>query len=171
MLAELITRLSATARRNRFLGFAHLSATQLDQMGSVDFRRQLALVATIQVQGAERVIADARYGVDEDGETAEFALVVDEQWQRQGVATRALRLLTRAALKEGVRYLRGEVLHTNVPMLTMLQRSGFSLSPDPEDRSVIQAFKQLKEADGEEPPARPGRLAWQAWRRPLPEAL
>ena len=94
LLAELVAGLSPAARRNRFFGAVNLSLARLHQMACVDYQQQLGLVITTQVGGSERLVADARYCVEAGGgDGAEFALMVDERWQRQGLGQWALQAL------------------------------------------------------------------------------
>lgn len=87
LLGELIGRLSSNSRRNRFHAAVNrLSAAQLRQMSCVDYQQHMALVITTAKHGQEQVIAEARYFVDEPGQggIAQFAIMVDDRWQRRG---------------------------------------------------------------------------------------
>ncbi len=158
-LTELVSRLSPGARRNRFHGAMTLSASHLLQMCCVDHINHLALVVTATVQGEEQLIADARYCLDDDGEGAEFALLVDESWQRHGIGGWALRTLQRGAAQAGLRWLQGDVLHDNAPMLALAQRCGFALSPDPQDERLMKAQHRLGAVTAESPRPR-GMWSW-----------
>ena len=142
LIGELMLGLSPAARRQRFHGVVKLSAARLLQMSCIDYARQLALVVTAHVDGAERVIADARYCVGDD-ETAEFALVVDERWQRQGIGSWALAALQQAATAAGVNTLQGAVQSSNAAMLALAQHCGFGCSDDPEDDMRVCVAVQL----------------------------
>ena len=63
-LAALLTGLSPQARRNRFHGGLNFSVAQRAQWSQADSERQRALVVKARVNGVERLIAEARYGVD-----------------------------------------------------------------------------------------------------------
>lgn len=143
LLARLVDELTPVTRRNRFHGAIGLSPDQLRQMSALDYRNHLALVVTTEVDGAEQLIADTRYVVDPSGRGAEFALVVADGWQRQGVGAWAMQSLQRAATNAGLQWLHGEVLHGNLPMLGLMQRCGFALSPHAEDDQLINAQQRL----------------------------
>lgn len=160
LLGQLVSGLSPAARRNRFHGAMKLSAERLQQLSRVDYQRQLALVVTTVVDGIEHLIADARYVVQADGaEGAEFAVMVDERWQRRGVAHWALHALQQAASQAGLRRLHGGVLAGNTPMLSLMQRCGYETAPHPEEQGVVKAQRRL-DAAHPVPAARRGRLAW-----------
>lgn len=142
LIGELMVGLSPAARRQRFHGAVKLSAARLMQMSCIDYARQLALVVTAHVDGTERVIADARYCVGDD-QTAEFALVVDERWQRQGIGAWALAALQHAASAAGVNTLQGAVQSSNAAMLALAQHCGFGCTDDPEDDQRVSVAVQL----------------------------
>ena len=85
LLSEFLMAQSADARRNRFHVALRPSPRLCWQMSQVEYRRQLALAVCSLAHGVEQLVADARYCVADDGRSAEFALMVDERWQRQGV--------------------------------------------------------------------------------------
>ena len=143
LLGVLVAGLSPQARRNRFHGAVHPSAASLQQMSCVDYEHQLALVVTTQVNGCETLIADARYCVADGDDCAEFAVMVDERWQRHGIGAWTMRSLQRVASHAGLHWLQGEVLQANTPMLALMRRHGFVLSPDPDDECLVCAQRRL----------------------------
>jgi acetyltransferase len=127
-LGEMITSMSATSRRRRFHGAVNgASAGLLARMTCIDYRQQMALVVTCPEGDGETVVADARFVVDAEG-SAEFGVAVADHWQRRGVGGRALRGLFNAAGRHGLRWLHGQVLDDNLPMLALTQRMGFVAS-------------------------------------------
>jgi acetyltransferase len=143
LLERMLDGLAPETRRSRFHGAIRLSSNQLLQLSSVDYRSHLAMVVTTEADGTEQLIADARYVVDPGGEGAEFALVVADRWQCQGVGAWAMQSLQRAAANAGLHWLHGDVLNDNPPMLSLMKRCGFALSPDAEDGHVVKARRRL----------------------------
>lgn len=169
LLGALVNRLSAAARRNRFHGVVKLSPASLAYMACVDYRSHLALVISTLVDGVESLVADARYVVQADGLAAEFALMVDDAWQHQGMGTWALRSLQQAAAQAGVRQLHGGVMEANTPMLDLAQRCGFARCPAGDDAGVLCIQRMLgpdTERAGTPMPARRRLLRWWPQRRP-----
>jgi acetyltransferase len=141
LLGNLIERASQAARYNRFHSAVRsLPADVLQGMTHVDYRRQLALVVTTRLAGEEIIVADVRYVVEqgEQTEQAEFAILVDDQFQRLGLGMRAMAALGAAAYAAGIRCLYGSVLGGNSAMLALTRRCGFSRAADPEDRRLVQ---------------------------------
>jgi len=141
-LGAMFRRLSRMAHYHRFHGArAHPTDDELRWMTQVDRRRHVALVVTTQAadDAGELIVADVRYVADADGRGAEFAIVVDDAWQRQGLGERALRALVDTGRRIGLRELHGGVLDGNAPMLSLARRCGFQLACDAEEWGVMRA--------------------------------
>ena len=145
LLAAFVSRLSRGARSQRFHATTSaLAAGQLAQMAQIDYRHHLGFVVTLSEHGEETVIADARYVVDDhEHACGDFALVVDDAWQRRGIGTRALQALAEAAHRRGLRWLRGDVREDNQAMVALAQRCGFMRMPHPEDEALVRVEKPL----------------------------
>ena len=165
LLSAFLLAQSAGARRNRFHAGVNPSPSLCRQMSHVDYRRQLALVVCTLANGVERLVAEARYSVADDGHSAEFALMVDERWQRRGVGAWALRALQLAATRAGLTWLEGEVLQGNQPMLRLAQRCGFACIPDPWDERLVRVQRRLvgMEAGADSPRNTPRPLGLWRW--------
>ena len=170
LLAGLVARLSAAGRRNRFHGAVNLGAAQLQRMSRIDYKRELAFVITACQGATECVVADARYCIDADAQGAEFALMVDERWQRLGLGCWAMQALRDAAQAAGLTWLHGEVLSDNAPMRALMQRCGLCCTADPEDDRLVQVQLRLGHASALQASAsaraRRGVLAWLSRRLP-----
>ena len=157
-----VAALSRQSRRNRFHGAVNgLGAAQAARMTQVDYHEQMAFVATV-IEGEgddehEVLVADARYAIAADRETAEFAVVVADAWAGLGLARRLLALLGQSARRAGLRWLRGDVLAANHAMLGLMQRCGFCVVAHPDDAGLMVAEHSV---EGMQPP-RPGHVA--AW--------
>ncbi len=77
----------------------------------------------------------APYHLDPETATAEFALVVSDAYQRQGLGRHLMQHLIDIA-QHGVQRLVGQVLAENTPMLHLMQSLGFSSSHAVEDQVV-----------------------------------
>ena len=152
-LAALIARLSPSARRNRFHGAVQVSVDDARKMCCLEGIREVAFVVTAKESGVECVVADARYCVDKntdavESDSAEFAVMVDERWQRRGLGGWAMAALTDAAQTAGLHWLHGEVLSTNLPMLRLMRCCGLCCTPDAEDDGLVQVQERLGLAGG-----------------------
>lgn len=164
-LQALVARQSPAARRNRFhAALRALPERHALQMCRIDPRSGAAFVIALAGPDGEQIVGDVRY-VAEAGAArlAEFTIMVDERWQRQGLGTRGMRALVGAARCAGLGGLHGSVLAGNAPMLGLMQHCRFSCQPDPADEGLMRAetawSADVPDAAG---PARPGRALW--WR-------
>jgi acetyltransferase len=150
LLSAMMARLSAQTKYNRFHGTVNnLTSTHLRYMSCVDQQRHVAFVLTTLQNGEEHIIADARYVVDENAadESAEFAIMVEDQWQRFGLAKHAMQALTTAASNNGLRWLHGDVLAENCPMLALMEHCHFCCTPDRNDGKMVHAEISLHAAN------------------------
>lgn len=144
LLGSFLTGLSRQTRFERFMGAVNMpTPTLIEQLTQVDFRHHQAFVVTHTSSGSETMVADARFVVDADAETAEFAIVVDDRWQGHGVGAHLLHLLAEAAARRGLRWLRGDVRDDNQRMLRLMKRCGFFRAPHPDDDGMVQGIKLL----------------------------
>ena len=66
---------------------------QLARLTQIDYHRDMALVAVLGHGDEEEVIGVSRYMLLPDMKTAEFALVVQDQYQGQGLGARLMNSL------------------------------------------------------------------------------
>ena len=151
LLGNLMSRLSPSARRNRFHGAINkVPAQWLDRMTCVDHERHVAFVMTTTQNGHELIIADARYFVNKEGpgDSAEFAVVVDESWQRRGLGGRAMQALASTAADAGLRWLQGDVLADNQSMLALMRKCNFCCTPNLYEDGLVIAQTSLSTDSG-----------------------
>lgn len=128
-----VAALSPATRRNRFHAAINgIGALQAAQMTNIDYQGQMAFVASV-IEGEGRdehevLVADARYSIAEDEQSAEFAIVVADGWGGLGLAKQLMALLGRCARRAGLQWLRGEVLAANEKMLGLMQCCGFRVA-------------------------------------------
>lgn len=134
--------LSPQTRYERAFSHRGLLPGELRKLVRFDVRREIALlVATADAE--QRIVAVARLKKSPDGHGCEFALVVGDAWQRQGVGGRLLRRLLAVARTAGIDTVTGHTLSTNTPMKALARALGFTLAPDPDDGTVTLLTLQL----------------------------
>ena len=109
----------------------------------IDYDPEMALVAVIETAGGETQIGVARYAINVDGESCEFALVVADAWQGRGVGSRLMRALMDAARHKGLETIEGFVLHNNEKMLKLMRHLGFEIQTSAEDPALKHVVKRL----------------------------
>ena len=134
--AEFLRRLSPQTLYERVFSHRKLRRGELNQLVQFDVRREIALLAAVQRDGGEDVLAVARLKKGGGGTQCEFAIVVSDHAQRQGIGERLLRNLLAVAQRAGIRHVTGHTLSTNTPMKALCRKLGFSAQPDPDDATV-----------------------------------
>jgi RimJ/RimL family protein N-acetyltransferase len=120
-LAAALGRLSAQSIRRRFLAAKpSLSHAELRYLTEVDGTDHLALVAVLE-DDPERVAGVARcVRLEPGGDVAEFAIVVGDSLQRQGLGTVLATALADAACRVGIRRFAATTLADNVAVQALL---------------------------------------------------
>ena len=140
LLQAFVRRLCARSRRFRFFAaLAELSAAQLDRFVNVDPIRNLALVALSRRKEGAAIVAEARYALTQEGDKAEFAIAVADEFQGRGLGRYLVKRLLTTAWRRGVRRLFGEIKSDNRAMLGLAMQLGFRLRGSLEDESVVIA--------------------------------
>ena len=128
--------LSEQSRYMRFMQhLAELTPRLVRQFTQIDDTREMALVALDDASGDEAIVGIARYvaETEREGERAEFAIVIADSWQRNGLGRALMELLIDGARRRGLRILVGSILAVNTPMRALATAVGFALHTDPND--------------------------------------
>ena len=137
--------LSEETRYFRFMRMLNeLSPEMLVRFTQIDYDREMAFIALFTPQDGEEIeVGVTRYSLEPDGESAEFALVVADEWHGHGVGSHLLEMLIDYARQRGVRQLFGEVLLQNVPMRQLAARTGFSEQVLESDEDTVRISRRL----------------------------
>jgi len=139
-----VRALSPQAKRFRFMGAVNeLSPEMLARFTQIDYRREMALVAI--TEGAKGPVQQgvARYVINPDNTSCEFAIVVSDAVQHQGIGTRLMKALMEAARDHGVSVIEGTVLRQNTAMLQLMKELGFAESRSVGDPDVVTVERWL----------------------------
>lgn len=130
-IAKAFGQLDRESVYTRFFAYKNeLSAADLARIDTMDFVRDVVLVATIRFAGDETVIASGRYVAHAapDGTlVAEVAFTVEEDYHGLGIAGRLLTHLIAIARASGIARFEAEVLPGNKAMLAVFTRSGLPM--------------------------------------------
>ncbi|MEJ2576476.1 MAG: bifunctional acetate--CoA ligase family protein/GNAT family N-acetyltransferase, partial [Gammaproteobacteria bacterium] len=139
-----VRNLSPEAKYFRFMsGLSELSEEMLVRFTQLDYHRELALIAVVGEPGAETELGVARYVINPDGLSCEFAIVVADAWQRRGIGSRLLGALMEAARQRGFREMTGEILSSNRHMLELVTNLGFQVHSRSDDPSIKRVSRPL----------------------------
>jgi len=139
-----VRELSPKAKYFRFMqALRELTPEMLIRFTQIDYDREMAFIAVVEPEGKELEVGVARYATNPDGESCEFALVVDDEWQHKGIGSRLMNILITTAKTRGFKTMEGEILADNREMLSLVDRLGFSTSISKDDPHIVNAIKQL----------------------------
>ncbi len=145
MEQEFVRNLSEQSKYFRFMqAIDELSPQMLARFTQIDYSREMGLISVVHdVEGREKQIGVARYSINPDGRSCEFAIVVADEWQRQGIAHLLMQQLLAAARSHGLQLMEGDVLTTNHDMLTLAAKLGFSIVNGSQDPDVVHVALRL----------------------------
>jgi len=96
----------------------------------------LGIVATVPATDGIDIVGTAIFVLGGDPSTCEFAITIAADYGGAGLGRTILTALIDAAKQRGLMEMEGFVLASNKPMLRLAARVGFSVSIDPDDRSI-----------------------------------
>lgn len=139
-----VRELSPQSKYFRFMqGLNELTQQMLVRFTQLDYHRELALIAVLEQADKETELGVARYVMNPDGESCEFALVVADSWQHKGIGSHLMNALIEAARQRGIKIMDGEILTNNQPMQKLAENFGFSVKTIPDDPGVRAVSKRL----------------------------
>ncbi len=148
-LQRLIYGMSAESRFLRFFErmsrFPHRKAQELT---AVDYEGDMAIVAIVERDGAEEIIAAGHYMLSPRTGMAEVAFMVADEYHNRHIASFLLKYLIQIAREHGVKGFFASVLLQNKAMVKVFLKSGYEVKIedlDGEYRVTFTFDKPLKE--------------------------
>jgi acetyltransferase len=137
--------LSARTGYLRLLSGRQPTPAELERWTDVDPAREIAIIALAAEGGTEQQLGVARCALDDEEPTRwDFAIVVGDAWQGQGLGEALLRRLVQCADESGVPALSSIVLAENRRMLALAQRLGFAVRREPGGATVMRIERRLR---------------------------
>jgi len=117
---------------------------RLIRMCFLDYDREMAMLAerTDPATGKHEILAIGRMSKLRGTNSAEVALIVRDQFQRQGLGIELIRRLIKIARDERLASLQAYMLQENIEMQGLMRKLGFQLSVS-EDPAVLYALLTL----------------------------
>ena len=146
--AEMFTLLSKETVYFRFFGYVpHVTHELLTRFTQIDYDREMAIIAEIQekpgspprMAGVVRLVGDAW------NENAEYAIVVADPWQGQGLGSKMTDFILEIAKERGIRKIYASVLSNNEGMIGIFQRKGFNFRQEGYEAYYVEL--DLEKAD------------------------
>jgi len=139
--------LSARSRYNRFLGaMSELPQLVLDHFTHVGLDEGFTVIATMQVDGFETIVGEARYAFHADDSSLEFGLSIEDRWQGHGIGSALMKNLECRAAALGATRLFGDTLRSNQSMMALARKSGHAFVQHPDDWKLVRFQKAINVA-------------------------
>ncbi len=154
LFTALFKSLSPTTIYYRFFGtLKELNPEMLARFTQIDYDREIALVAIDEESETDTMLGVARIIGDADGRTGEFAVLVGDAWQGQGIGGNLLEKCLSIAEKQGFKTVHGIVLQENRNMLALGKKLGFEAKKDLDagDNRLVIHFEGKRSASETSP--------------------
>ncbi|KOR36980.1 MULTISPECIES: bifunctional acetyl-CoA hydrolase/transferase family protein/GNAT family N-acetyltransferase [Planktothricoides] len=140
LLKEFFYSLSDRSLSRRFMSMRKdMPHKMLQDLAVINFTNEMVILAILSDQQKEEIIGIGQYAIDPEAHSAEVALVIQDEYQHQGLGTELLKYLTYLAKKQGLLGFTAEVLLENRPMLHLFEKMGFDVT-----RRMSEGVYQLK---------------------------
>ncbi|ROV54055.1 bifunctional acetate--CoA ligase family protein/GNAT family N-acetyltransferase [Neisseria chenwenguii] len=137
---QFVRNLSPEARYTRFMAQTNeLPPATLARFSNLDWFSEGAFVTENSdglIIGVSRI---ARLSRDE----CEFGITLAESARGSGLAPILMQHIIALATQQGYQSISAEILKKNTAMLKLAEKSGFTLTPSPDDKTLVQAKRSL----------------------------
>ena len=135
---ELIESLSEESMRYRFFYIIKdLTHDMLTRFCNIDYDREMAITAEYSSDGKKRNVGVGRLIIKSSGETGEFAILVADDFQNNGLGLKLSDMLVDIAVQKGLESIYGVVLNNNMKMISLAKRLGFTIERLSHEESKI----------------------------------
>lgn len=144
-LQRCFRRLSPEDIRRRFLhAMSELPAPMARRLCQIDPSRETALVLMDDAVVPAEIRGVGRIFVDEPTDSAEFSVLVEQQWSRLGLGAALMQRLVDDSRRRGLSELWGYVLLENRPMLDLCRELGFERQLLPSEPGTARVSLRLR---------------------------
>jgi acyl-CoA hydrolase/RimJ/RimL family protein N-acetyltransferase len=141
MMRRLFYDFSDDAKYLRYFAkIATMPHREMQKYVNIDYESILSIVGVITRDRTERIIAEARYARDPEGDSYETAFIVDEEFQGRGIAAFMLDYLINIATERGIKALSATVLPHNSRMLRVFGKARIKPETKTEDGLIELKF-------------------------------
>jgi acyl-CoA hydrolase/GNAT superfamily N-acetyltransferase len=111
-----------------FHSVSSMPHAKMQEYVNVDWTQTLSIVGLVGEEGKGRIIAEARYIKIPGSPFAEMVFVVDEKYQRFGIASFLYQMLIRLAKEQGIKGFMAEVLFSNIGIMKVFRKGGLPVT-------------------------------------------
>ena len=135
---EMVNKASRESLYYRFFGYVpKITHEFLIRFTQIDYDREMAIVAVVNnANGEEEMIGVVRIVGDPWGEAAEYAILVADEWQGQGLGSQMTDYILEIGKDMGLKQIYASVLSSNKGMINLFKRKGFTI-----EREDFETYK------------------------------
>jgi GNAT superfamily N-acetyltransferase len=149
-LQAYVRSLSPRSRNKRFLGaLSELPRSVLDDFVALGRNDRYSLIGMMDRDGAESIVAEARYALDRITGRVEFGVSVHDRLHGHGIGPALIGHLEQRARALGGITLSGDALRTNEVMIALARKAGFTIQPHADDWTLVRFEKALRSDDAQ----------------------
>ncbi len=93
----------------------------------IDYDREIAIVAEVEVEGNKKLIGVGRLIADPDVENAEYAVLITDEWQHRDLGQILTRYCIEIARAIGIKKIVAETTKDNKSMVAVFRKLGFKI--------------------------------------------
>ncbi len=139
LVEKMFQYLSKESLYYRFFGYVpQVTHEFLARYTQNDYDREIAIIVEIEDKGEKLMIGVVRIIADAWGENAEYAILIADPWQRQGLGTILTDYILEIARDKGIRKIYASVLATNKGMIRLFEKHGFTIKRDGFDTFYVE---------------------------------
>ncbi len=129
MMEEMFYTLSKQTKYFRFFKYVpEISHEALVRYTQIDYDREIAIIAELEEKGKKVMAGVVRLISDAIGRKAEFAIVVADPWQHQGLGNKLMDYIIEIAKKKKIKKIYAMFLPNNKGMAYIFKKKGFVIS-------------------------------------------
>jgi acetyltransferase len=126
MQEEMFKTFSDETKRFRFFGPVKESHEMLARYTQIDYDREMAIIAELTEGGRKIMAGVVRLIADPYNETAEYAIVIGDPWQRLGLGNIMTSYILEIARNRGIKKVYAYLLEDNTRMLNLFLKFRFT---------------------------------------------
>ena len=132
LIKEMMSGLSEETLRVRFFVVMEIDHRMLMKFCNIDYDREIAIAVELKEGDKKRIIGGGRLIVEPDSGRGQFALLVSDDFQKQGLGEKLLDVTIGIAQDKNLHEIYGIVLSENSKMLGLSKKMGFrsAMLPD-----------------------------------------
>ena len=138
---EFIEHLSIESSRYRFFErIKEVTPEMLTRFCNIDYVHEIAIIAEYNTGDEKKNVGVGRLIIEPDTESGEFAIVMADDFQNNGLDRKLLNTLIKIGREKGLKNIYGLVLKDNWKMLSLARKLGFNI-----EASLDKEVKVIRE--------------------------